>query len=182
MMKVISYMAITPNGFIARKNDDTSFVTGRDFREFTALTKRVGNVIIGMRTYVICKAAGQLPFSDALHVVMTRGYSRDSRSKNMLFTSKSPAEIIRMLKGMGFKTALVGGGAHVGASFMKAGLIDELYLDVMPAIFCVGVPLFAEASFEYKLKMLGSRRVSKNEVLLRYRVVKRTSGEGASKV
>jgi len=54
-MKIILYMAITINGFIAKENDDTSFVSEIEWRSFRKMIKNVGNMIIGSRTYEIMR-------------------------------------------------------------------------------------------------------------------------------
>ncbi len=47
-MKVILYMAVTPNGMIAKKNDDTSWVSEIEWKNFSSMIKKYGNMIIGV--------------------------------------------------------------------------------------------------------------------------------------
>jgi len=49
-MKTILYMAMAINGFIAKENDDTSFVSEVECNGFRKMIGNVGNMIIGSRT------------------------------------------------------------------------------------------------------------------------------------
>lgn len=60
----------------------------------------------------------------------------------------------------------------MNASFIAAGLIDEIFLDVEPHLFGKGIKLFEGKNFEAKLKLLGVKKISKNEVQLHYKVLK----------
>ena len=62
----------------------------------------------------------------------------------------------------------------VNTSFSRQKLIDEIHLDVQPEIFGNGTPLFAENEFDAKLRLLSAKKLSKNEVQLRYRVLKKS--------
>lgn len=50
-MKTILYMATTIDGFVAKKDDSTGFVSDVEWDSFQAEMKRVGNIIIGRRTF-----------------------------------------------------------------------------------------------------------------------------------
>lgn len=92
--------------------------------------------------------------------------------KGFLFTDNKPKEIIEMLGKKGFKKVVVAGGSILNNSFMKDGLIDELFLDVEPMVFGQGIPLFSPSDFEFKLELLGVKNLSKETIQLHYEVVK----------
>ena len=137
-MKVILYMAMTPNGMIATEDDDTN----GDFNK---------SDLNGIKT-----------------VVLT---SRSIRTHDLksVHTAKSPREALNILKE--FKILMVCGGGGLNASFMKESLINEIYLDIEPIAFGKGVRLFSEANFSTKLKLVGTRKLSKNEIQLHYKVI-----------
>lgn len=72
----------------------------------------------------------------------------------------------------GFETIMVCGGGGLNTSFMKENLIDEIYLDIEPIIFGKGIKLFEDSNFEAKLKLLGVKKLSSNEIQLHYKVIK----------
>lgn len=171
-MKVILYMAITANGMIAKENDDVKFVSKNSWKTFDEISKKAGNLIIGRRTYEISLADGTFPYKNRLNVIMTNQSIKNRWSDKVIFMDKSPKEVLRFLERMGFKTAFVGGGGTVNASFMKENLIDEIYLDVEPIVLGKGIKLFADKKFETKLKLIGTKKLSKNEIQLHYSVEK----------
>lgn len=172
-MKVIMFMAVTPNGYVARENDDTSWVTPEDWKRFKEVSLKIGSIIIGRRTYEAMLKEGQFPLPGRLNIVATHEKVENKWSEDkVIFTDKSPKEILEMLKAKGFKQACIAGGGINNANFMKEGLIDEILIDVEPTIFGKGIKLFADADFDFKLKLLKIKKLSGNEVQLHYKVVK----------
>jgi dihydrofolate reductase len=168
-MKVILYMAITPNGLIAKENDDTSFVSKRDWNRWLKMVKKFRHVVIGRRTYEVTLPA---EFEkDSLYVVSTHEKSLKKKVPNVIFTNKSPKNILKMLKSKGFEEILVGGGGGLNSSFMKEHVIDEIILDVQPALFGRGIKVFADSDFEKKLRLIDIKKLSRNEVQLHYKVL-----------
>jgi dihydrofolate reductase len=90
----------------------------------------------------------------------------------VLFTNKSPREVIGMLKTKDFETAFLAGGGQLNSSFIEDDLIDEIYLDVEPLIFGKGIPVFAAKDFEVELELLEIKKLNLSTVQLHYRVVK----------
>lgn len=164
-------MAMTANGLIAKEDDDVWFVSKNSWKSFEKLMKKCGNMIIGRRTYEISVKDGTFPYS-CFNVVMTKQKIENKWGDKVVFTNKKPEEVLRFLKKKGFKTAFIGGGGTLNASFMKEGLVDEIYLDVEPVVLGKGIRLFADSDFEAKLRFIEIKKLSKNEVQLHYKVVK----------
>ena len=77
-----------------------------------------------------------------------------------------------MIEEKGFEKAFLAGGGQLNASFMKEGLVDEIYLDVEPLLFGKGIKLFADADFEYKLELLECKKLNANTLQLHYEILK----------
>ncbi len=170
-MKVILYMAITPNGLIAKPDDDTGFVSDLEWRGFLKMMEKAGNNVMGRRTFEVSLKDGRFPYN-VLNVVMTHKKLKNKWGDKVIFTAASPKKVVKMLEKQGFKIALVGGG-RLDASFIKAGLVDELILDVEPTVFGKGINLFEGQDFNARLKLIGTKKLSKNEIQLHYKVLKR---------
>jgi dihydrofolate reductase len=161
-------MAATINGLIAKENDDISFVSDVEWKFFRNMIKKFGNCIIGRRTWEVSDA---FPYP-GLNIVMTKRKIENKWGGKVVFTDKSPKEVLQFLQKKGFKTAFVAGGGKLNSSFMKENLIDEVYLDIEPTVFGKGIKLFAEEDFERKLKLIGTKKLSANEIQLHYKVKK----------
>lgn len=173
-MKVILYMAITPNGVIATTDDDTSWVTETEWASFSGMIKKAGNMIIGRRTYKIMLKNDEFNRSNLNEIKTIVLNESPIKVHNPKFVSvaKSPQEALNILEKQKFKTIMVCGGGGLNSSFVKEDLVDEIYLDIEPIIFGRGIKLFAEANFETKLELIGTKKLSKNEIQLHYKVKK----------
>lgn len=167
-------MAATINGFVATEEGVTDWVSQEDWERFGKMAKETGNVIIGRTTYEAMVEEKTFPMPGCLNVVMTREAPRAEPMKNVIFTDKSPEEVLEDLAKQGFESALLAGGGELNGSFMADGLIDEIYLSVQPVAFGEGVKLFGSGFFRRELDLLGVEKVSENEVQLHYRVKRPT--------
>ena len=172
-MKTILYLAMTANGFIAKENDNTDFVSEEEMRAFDAMSKKAGNIIIGSKTFEVLKKEKLFPYDERYNVVMSKKKIKNTWGEDEVWvTNASPREVIDELEAGGHKIAFIGGGSEIASSFMKAGVVDEVYLDVEPMIFGKGIPLLKPADFEIKLKLINTKKISENTVQLHYQVKK----------
>jgi dihydrofolate reductase len=177
-MKIILYMAQSLNGFIAKENDDVSWIGKADKQKFEQETKRAGNLVMGRNTYEAMQADGNFPLRGRLNVVMTRDLPPEPAGKDFLFTSLPPGEVVNYLQGEGFEQAMIVGGGKLAKSFLEEQLIDELYVTVEPVLFGHGVPFIESGDFleeenlQANLKLLEVIKLSEDEIQLRYLVKK----------
>ncbi len=168
-MKTILYMATTANGYVARKNDETPW-SDEEWESFKEKVSEIGNIIIGRRTYDIMKEAKDFQeIGNPFTVVLTR--KKRENSENFAFVD-SPQKALELLKEKGFSKTLIAGGRMLNSSFLKENLIDEVYLDIEPFIFCEGIKLFQDYKLEKKLKLLGTKQIGKNTIQLHYKILK----------
>lgn len=170
-MKVILYVAVTVNGLIAEEDDSADFLTETESASFVSAVRSAGALIIGRRTYeILSKQPEFQKFVKAGVKMVAVSHSNDLELKDPSHTiAHSPKGALDMLKD--HAEVVVAGGAKLNASFMKVNLIDEIYLDVEPTIVGKGIALFAGGDFNVKLKFLGQRMLSDNEIQLHYQVI-----------
>lgn len=172
-MKTILYMAMTLNGKIAGIDHDTSWTSKEDWVGFLGMCKRIGNAIIGRKTYEMIKKEGT-QLGDILTVVLTHDPALLFRkSPHTIFTNKYPRDVVAMLGEKGFKEVLIAGGGILNSAFLKEALIDELYIDIEPLILGRGIPLFTDGDFEPRLKLLDVNQLDNHQTIqLHYKVIK----------
>lgn len=171
-MKVILYMGISVNGYIARKNGDSQWTSDEDLKGFYNYSKEAGNCVMGKNTYIEVVKYGYFPFPDALNVVVSHQPIENKWGDKVVITDKSPREIIKMLEEKDFNSLFLIGGGQLNSSFAKEGLIDEIYVDVEPLVFGQGIQIFAESDFEFELQLLEVNKLNTNTVQLHYKVIK----------
>lgn len=168
-MKVFLYMAISANGYIARQDDNTDWVSEQEWKNYLSVLKSTGCAVIGRRTYDLIDANDEVA-NDCFYVVMTSNKKMRSHRENVLFTTKGAKNIVELLSAKGFAEMCISGGSKVNSTFAKAHLIDEVFLDIEPIILGNGIPLFHPKSFELDLKLVGVSQLKKDLVQLHYKV------------
>jgi len=170
-MSTAIYIAITPNGMIARADESADWISESEWKLFSKFVNGHGNMIVGKRTYEILLAHGEFarPELSAIATVVLSDVPLAVEDPNHA-VARSPAEAIALLEG--HETIVIAGGGRMIGSFMKENLVDELYLDIEPIVFGKGITLFEGAEFEATLKLKGVQQIGENEIQLRYEVIK----------
>ena len=168
-VNVAIYMHITINGMISRlDNSDFSSKLARE--DFLKTIKRYKVNVIGRNTFNVASKNKGFPL-EGLNIVVTKHDIKLKKEwKNVIVTNKKPKEIIKIIEGNGYKSAMVAGGT-LATSFLKNDLVNEIYLNVEPIALGKGIPLFSNEKFEKKLKLLQVKRFSEDEVRLHYKVL-----------
>lgn len=173
-MKVTLFMTMSLNGVIARKNGDEDFLNDANWKSFSKLVKSFQNFIIGRKTFEAVKKWNEAynfdDFKDAVKVVVSsdQNYKLDEGYR----LASNPKEALKILKDSGFTNILITGGSGLNSSFAKENLIDELIINIEPAVIWEGIPLFSGNNFGLKLKRVDVKKLSDDIVQLHYKVVK----------
>lgn len=127
-------------------------------------------MIVGHRTYEIL--TGQPEFADLAEIKLVAVSSKSfaTKSANHLVAS-SPKAALECLKD--FEQVIVAGGGQLNTAFLESNLVDEIILDIEPTLFGRGIPVFAEGNFDLSLELLGQKSISKNEIQLQFKVLRR---------
>ena len=165
-MKVVLYMAMTANGYIAKENNETPW-SDEEWKSFSTKVKEIKNLVIGRKTFEIMEQGKEFQKIDNPFTVIVS--NQNNNNSNFV---NSPEQAIDLLKQKGFSKILVAGGGILNSSFMQKGLVDEIYLDIEPFFFGKGIKLFANNDFETKLELLETKQLSKNTIQLHYRILK----------
>lgn len=171
-MKVILYMGISINGYVAKEDGNSEWTSDEDLKGFYEHSKKAGNIIMGKNTFHAASKYGYFPFSESLNIILTHQSIENKWKDKVIITCQSPKEILQTLEKKGFKEAFIAGGGQINSSFIKEKLIDEIYLDVEPLVFGKGIKLFADSDFEFNLELLECKNLNKNTIQLHYKVLK----------
>ncbi len=164
-------MATTVNGFIAKHDDSADFITPAESASYVAAVCNAGAVIVGHRTYEILSTQPEFQeFLKAGVKIVAVAHADFELKDPSHAVVHSPEEALELLKD--FTEVIVAGGGKLNAAFLDANLIDEIYLDIEPNIVSEGIMLFSEGISDKKLKLLGSKMFSENEIQLHYAVEK----------
>jgi dihydrofolate reductase len=170
--KLILYIAMSLDGYIAQPNDDLSFLSivqkeGEDYG-YGAFIKTVDTVIIGRKTYDwVMKQVPEFPHADKHTYVITR--SPKPATGNTSFYSGNLKELITKLKSEKGSNIFCDGGAEIVNALLKENLIDELILSVIPILLGSGTRLFQNQYPEQLLELVSAKSFDSGLAQLHYK-------------
>ncbi len=88
----------------------------------------------------------------------------------MTFVKKSPSALVNKLRKRKGKDLWLIGDGELAREFLKAGLVDEQHMGVVPVLPGEGIPLFPGGFPQCNLALLQNRTFSKGFIELKYRV------------
>jgi dihydrofolate reductase len=174
MRKLVLYIAMSVDGYIAAPGDDLSFLQkvekeGEDYgyAEFMA---EVDTVIVGRRTHewVMQHAPGYSHDGRETYII-----TRTPRASvgNRHFYTGDIGGLIADLKAKEGKTIFCDGGAEVVHQLLNRELIDEFVISIIPVFVGDGIQLFKSGRPDGDLKLVNAKSFDTGLVQLHYRRV-----------
>lgn len=170
--KVILYIAASLDGYIAKRNDDLSFLSivekeGEDYG-YADFIKSVDTVILGRKTYDwIMKQVPEFVHADKVTYVVTRTERPDLG--NTRFYNGDLKELLFRLKHEEGSNIFIDGGAQLVAELLKLKLIDEFIISIIPVMVGSGIRLFQDDMPEQNLQLLEVKHFDTGLVQLYYK-------------
>lgn len=165
MIPVTMMMAITADGKIAKNKDQFANWTSREDKQlFVEISKQHGVIIMGENTFKTFPS----PLKNRLNVVFS--YEKNQPAiEGVKWVSGEASQVLDDLAKLGYKSALLGGGAAINSLFLKEKLISEIILTIEPKIFGAGLSLFNQ-DFDIDLNLEEVRKLNDNTLIVRYKV------------
>lgn len=132
-------------------------------------------IVMGSQTYESARSVIRLS-PDVLRVVLTRNsekYAKEVVEGQLECSSLSPTALVAELKRRGFARVALVGGVQIAAEFLRAGLVDELFLTLEPVFFAQGLgweDLVKEYRVDFKLNTM-TRLNDRGTLLLHFHLV-----------
>ncbi len=176
MRKVILLAGITLDGYVARPDDSIDYLvmTKEGARDLTALFASADTVLMGRKTLDAVVAMTGRSYespAEAATYVFSRTQPPGERD-GVIFTNQSPAAWLRKIRSRPGKHICHMGGGELARSFLKADLIDELALGVVPILLGNGLPLFPAGFPQRDFTLVENKTYSKGQISLTYRRVR----------
>lgn len=171
--KVILYIAMSLDGYIARENNELDFLkiverAGEDYGYYDFI-KNIDTVIMGRKTYDMVLGFGiPFPHKDKKCYVLTR--SKSGSDENVTFYNGALDKLISELRRKEGKDIFIDGGAETVNELLQLKLIDKLIISVIPVLLGNGIKLFNDGRPEQKLELLRSSTFSSGLAQLWYEV------------
>lgn len=169
--KVILYIATSLDGYIAKPNDDLSFLSivqqdGEDYG-YADFINSIDTVILGRKTYDwVMTQVSEFPHADKNSYIITRT-ARPGIGKTNFYTGKLN-DLIARLKAEQGKNIFIDGGAEIVNELLKENLIDEFIISIIPIFVGNGTKLFKDGRPELILKLVSTKQFDKGLTQLHY--------------
>jgi dihydrofolate reductase len=170
--KVILGLGASLDGYIARLDGSVDFLFMPKDYSMEPFFKIIDTAIMGRKTYDVAKAMGGGGSGGKLATyVMSRTLPPGER-EGITFTRESPASLVAHLRKQNGKAIWMMGGGELARDFLRADLIDELYLGVVPVLLGEGIPLFPGGFPQREFALLENKSYSQGMIALKYERVR----------
>ncbi len=158
--KVTLHMVSSLDGFIAKKDGDVSWLQSTDNYE-TGITlsqediekfiKTIDCYVMGSKTYEHALELGW-PYGDKPVIVVT---NRDliTNKENVTFYSGNLDQLINNQLKPKYKSIWIVGGTMLAKGFIRAALVDDIIISIMPIILGDGILFFDYIQQEHRLHL-----------------------------
>lgn len=169
--KLILYIAMSLDGFIARPNDDLDWLQsvakeGEDYG-YQSFIHTVDTIIIGKRTFdKVLTLVETYPHHDKMTYVIT--HTKQSNKDHIIFYTENIKDLINELKQQAGKNIYCDGGAILVQTLLREELIDEMIISVIPILLGEGIRLFDNNKFIAYLQLLDAKHFDTGLVQLHY--------------
>lgn len=172
--KLILYISMSLDGFLATKDDDLSWLSivekeGEDYG-YTAFNETVDTYIVGSKTYekVLSMTGGVFPPADKHKCYIITRQEHDSEN-GVTFYNNGVENLIKALKGQDGKNIYCDGGAMVVKMLMDQNLIDEYIISIIPIILGDGKRLFKGETPRIQLEAISSKHYESGLIQVHYK-------------
>lgn len=162
MRKVVLFIAMSLDGFIADKNGGVDWLYGQSDGEnedvYSEFVKNVDTIIMGRNTYdqiTTELSPDNWVYGGFTTYVITHNVK--SSTEEIHFTDENPAHLVNRLRAEDGKDIWICGGADLIRQLMRGDMIDQYYISVIPTLLGSGIRLFGDTEREIKLKLLRTR-------------------------
>lgn len=173
MRKLILYISCSLDGYIAKPNDDLSFLSvvqkeGEDYGYYDFVAT-VDTVIVGRKTYAWVVGQGyDFPHADKESYIITR--QELPKKGNLTFYNGDLKALVKELKAKEGGNIFCDGGSEIVNQLLTEKLFDELIISVVPVIVGNGIRLFKDGRPEQELELVSVKNYDSGLVQMHYKM------------
>lgn len=163
MRRVILYIAMSLDGYIADRNGGVDWLNGQCNKvenedTYSKFVQSIDTVVMGWKTYhqlITELSPSEWVYNDYMSYVIT--HNEKPSTENIQFVYQSPSSLVQRLKEEEGKDIWICGGANIVQQLMQDDLIDRFHISIIPTILGSGIRLFGTLDEELRLKLVKTR-------------------------
>ena len=168
--KVVLGLGISLDGYIARPNGAVDFLFMPKDYSMAPFFATIDTAIMGRKTLDAALQMSGGSYSGGSMKTYVFSHSRPPGERDgFVFVNQSPDDFIRQLRKSPGKDIWLMGGGELNRDFLKADLVDELYLGVVPVLLGEGIPLFPCGFPQREFSLVENKTFSKGLIALKYK-------------
>ncbi len=174
-VKISVYIAVSLDGFIARKNGDLDWLPageegGEDFG-YAEFMSTIDHVVMGRNTFEKVLTFGGWHYDKKVIVLTSRDLTLppELADKKVEALRLSPRELIHEMDRRGAKHIYLDGGVTI-QRFLRVSLVDEMTITTIPILLGEGLPLFGNLEEDVKLELVKSQSFKNGFVQNKYKI------------
>ena len=177
MRKTSLFIAMSLDGYIAKPNDDLSFLKlvekeGEDYG-YAEFTEQIDTIIIGRRTYdYVINEIGPSHYDNGKRDVYVITRTERPQVGRTSFYTGNIADLVEQLKSEKGKNIYCDGGAEIINELLKHDLIDEFVISVIPVLLGNGTRLFKDGRPEQAIEFQTAKTFDTGLTQLHYKRIK----------
>jgi dihydrofolate reductase len=164
-----AFLATSLDGYISRPDGRVDWLDAYPAppEEYGAFFAGVDTVLVGRETYDLVLGFPEWPYAGKRVAVLT--HRPPAARHGEAFLEGEPGAVLDALASRGSRSVYVDGGAVV-SQFLRAGLLDELTVTVVPIVLGAGRRLFQGELPERRLSLVSARAHASGLVRIAYRL------------
>lgn len=162
MRKVSLFIATSLDGYIAKPNDDLSFLKivekeGEDYG-YSEFTENIDTLIIGRKTYdYVLKELGPSHYDNGKRDVYVITRTEKPNVGRTTFYTGNLTDLVKQLQSENGKNIYCDGGSEIINELLKNDLVDEFIISIAPVLLGNGTRLFKDGRPEQELQFVSAK-------------------------
>lgn len=162
MRKVSLFIATSLDGYIAKPNDDLSFLKivekeGEDYG-YSEFTENIDTLIIGRKTYdYVLKELGPSHYDNGKRDVYVITRTEKPNVGRTTFYTGNLTDLVKQLQSENGKNIYCDGGSEIINELLKNDLVDEFIISIVPVLLGNGTRLFKDGRPELELQFVSAK-------------------------
>jgi len=172
MRKVVLGLGISLDGYIARRDGSVDFLFMPKDYSMADFFASIDTAFMGRKTYDVSKKMGGGSFGPKMAAYVFSHTQPPGDRDGVTFTDRSPAAITGQIRKREGKDIWLMGGGELARDFLKADLVDELYIGIVPVLLGEGIPLFPSGFPQRDFALIENETFSRGMIALKYKRVR----------
>lgn len=180
MRRIILGLGISLDGYIARPDGGLDYLhLNPSNYSMGPFFKTIDVGLMGRKTYDIgVKMSGGKFDGQGLDCYVFSRSQPPGKHGGATFVNEEPAKVVEELRKRKGKHIWLMGGGELARDFLKADLVDELYLGIVAVLIGEGIPLFPAGFPQREFTLVENKTYSGGLIALKY---ERVRGKSATK-